>query len=113
MISIEEVLGIHEVFERGGFCRSGIRDRNLLMSAVAGQGWYADSLDMLCHVAYNINTSHIFVDGNKCTSFLVILSSDILFDTNRLSDVILQFASNTSLGKEAFFAAVRSCILCY
>lgn len=40
MISLEDVLFIHESLVLMGECMGDIRDYNLLQSAVAGQQWY-------------------------------------------------------------------------
>lgn len=63
MIEKDKVIALHEVLEELSVCREGIHNPAQLDSAIAGQQWYDDSVEMYIHVAYNIDAYHIFKDG--------------------------------------------------
>lgn len=113
MISLEDVLFIHESLVLMGECMDGIRDYNLLQSAVAGQQWYQNVFDMYVHVAYSINASHLFSDGNKRTCFLVIKELNnfgYFFDDNSLAKEVLSLARHT-VSEQEFKAKICNCVI--
>lgn len=81
------------------------------MSAISGQNWYSSLLEQLCSVSYSINRFHIFADGNKRTSYLVLQELGVKFDDIRLTEVILRYATDASLSKEQFISDVKWCIV--
>lgn len=101
MIYLEDVLFIHESLVLIGECMDGIRDYNLLQSAVAGQQWYQNVFDMYVHVAYSINASHLFNDLNNFGYF---------FDDNSLAKEVLSLARHT-VSEQEFRARVCNCII--
>ena len=115
MITLEKVLGIHDTLSLVGQCGEGIRDMNLLNSAVDGQAWYGTAFEQYCHTSYCINSYHVFVDGNKRTAFIVLKRLEeygFLFDDDRLCSTILYFAEYSgALSKEDFFAEVKRCLI--
>jgi len=91
-LTLAEVIEIHnDQIERYGGA-SGLRDVNLLSSALAvpfasfaGEFLHPDLFDMASAYAFHISQNHPFVDGNKRT---VLASSLIFLDLNgvRISD---------------------------
>lgn len=80
-LSVDEVIVIHQlVIARAGGV-DGIRDRNLLESAVYHpqsqmfeQYLYADVYKMAAAYCYHIIKNHAFIDGNKRTGILVAMT---------------------------------------
>lgn len=103
-ITAEEVLEIHEaILEKDGGS-DGIRDENLLLSALANpQNLYhyknADIFLLAASYAFSIVKNHSFVDGNKRTGFqtmdMFLLKNNIkLKYPDNTDDVIVQIATN-------------------
>lgn len=113
MITYDFVYNLHSALEDLGVCRRGIRDTNLLQSTINGQQWFNTEFECYCHVAYCINAYHIFADGNKRTSFLVLKELNkigVLFKDRALCQVILDLATNSnSTSKELFMTKVKAC----
>ena len=104
MIDLQTVIHLHGMLEKPGMCLPGIRDENLLYSAINGQHWYETDVDQLLHVSYSICANHVFNDGNKRTAYLVL--HPILNHSNStafyLAQLILELAMHT-FSKEIFF----------
>ena len=114
MISYQTVFAMHQRLEELNFCRRGVRDNNLLLSAIGGQQWYQDIFKQYIHVAYSINAFHIFFDGNKRTCFLVLKELNkfrYYFDDSLLSDEVLNLANNSGMSKDEFYNRVYNCLL--
>lgn len=88
MITVEDVIEIHNrvLSQYGGL--QGIRDRNLLESSVEGiyqsfgeYEFYPTVLDKIARLAFNIITNHPFNDGNKRTAYVCIT---VLLDSNNI-----------------------------
>lgn len=113
MISLDYLINIHRYLEANGYCACGIRDENLLHSAIEGQGWYENEIDKILHVAYSICANHVFIDGNKRTSFLVIkyLENPLSYtlDTKEIARHILELATH-STDKLSFIEHIKTCI---
>lgn len=86
MITVEEVIEIHDrvISQYGGL--QGIRDRNLLESSVegiyqsfGGYEFYPSVLDKIARLTFNIIANHPFSDGNKRTAYVCM---SVLLDTN-------------------------------
>lgn len=89
MITVEEVIEIHDrvISEYGGL--QGIRDKNLLESSVegiyqsfGGYEFYPSVLDKIARLAFNIIANHPFSDGNKRTAYVCMT---VLFDVNDIN----------------------------
>lgn len=116
-LTAEEVIAIHDAFlqEFGG--GSGIRDINLLMSAVEtpkgqmfGQDLYPTIYDKAAAYLYHIVCNHPFSDGNKRTGFGVALlflkanSISIKFDKKKYENLVVEVAKGKITKKEiAYF----------
>lgn len=68
---------------------------------------------MYIHVAYSINASHLFSDGNKRTCFLVIKELNkyrYYFNDNVLATEVLNLARHT-VSEQDFKDKIYSCII--
>jgi len=92
LLAVDEVVELHEklIVATGG--SSGLRDKNLLESAVlgcsqsfGGEELYPTIVEKAARIAFAICNNHPFIDGNKrvaVTALLVIL---------RMNDISLKF----------------------
>lgn len=114
VINIDYLLAAHKALEDSRKCLAGIRDHNLLMSAIEGQRWYADPIDQIIHIAYSICAGHVFNDGNKRTTFLILRLLEqrlgFICDLDGMATAILDLATN-SISKEAFTQQIKACII--
>lgn len=105
-LTLAEVVEVHsdQIRRYGG--QEGLRDRNLLESALAqpeasfaGQWLHEDLHAMAAAYAYHICQNHSFVDGNKRAAlacalvFLELNGSGLLDPQGKLKDAMLQVAS--------------------
>ena len=113
-VNLAYVLSAHENLVRNKHCLAGIKDENLLYSAIEGQYWYEPGADQIIHVSYSICANHVFLDGNKRTSFLTLklLETDLgyICDWMSIAYTILDLAAN-SISKENFYNRILSAIL--
>lgn len=113
MITLEYLLSVHKRLENEGYCASGVRDKNLLHSAIGGQDWYDDEIDKVLHVAYSVCANHVFIDGNKRTTFMILkyLENPLNYtlNTKEITDHILELATY-STDKTIFVGRIKSCI---
>lgn len=104
-LSVEEIISMHDAFvqEFGGL--SGIRDVNLLMSAIEtpkgtmfGQDLHPTVYDKAAAYLYHIVCNHPFNDGNKRTGFgaaLLFLKANsvlIKFDKKKYENLVVEVA---------------------
>lgn len=83
--SLDAILRAHQrALSYGGV--SGIRDGGALIAAVSspwlsmmGHYLYPSDLEKGCRLAFEVITQHPFIDGNKRTAFILMMS---LFDKN-------------------------------
>ena len=81
ILSIEQIIQIHdEILESSGGC-SGIRDKNLLTNAINsplqtfnGTSLYKTDLEKITRISYGIARNHSFLDGNKRIAAIVLLT---------------------------------------
>ena len=116
-LTLEEVLRMHDVFieKFGGL--SGVRDTNLLSSAIEtpkmamfGEDLYPTVYDKAAAYLYHIVQNHPFVDANKRTGFgaaYLFLKANkvpILFDDESFENLIIETAKGKRTKKEiAYF----------
>ena len=81
MILLEEILKLHEASINYYGGAKGIRDIGLLESAIArpfqtfdGEDLYPTSFDKAAALGESLIINHPFIDGNKRTGFLAILT---------------------------------------
>ena len=113
-LTLAEVVEIHsdQIQHYGG--SEGIRDMNLLSSAVAmpyasfsGKFLHSDLYEMAAAYAFHLCQNHPFVDGNKRTAlasalvFLELNGIAVSDPEGRLYDAMLSLASG-DMGKEEF-----------
>ncbi len=118
-LTLAEVIDIHaDQIERYGGSH-GVRDMNLLSSAVAtpsasfgGDYLHANIYEMAAAYAFHIAQNHPFIDGNKRAAlasalvFLEMNGSGISDSAGRLYDAMIDIASG-KLGKAAFADMLR------
>jgi death-on-curing protein len=118
-LTLAEVIDIHaDQIERYGGSH-GVRDMNLLSSAVAmpsasfgGDYLHADIYEMAAAYAFHLAQNHPFIDGNKRAAlasalvFLEMNGSAISETAGRLYDAMIGIASG-GLGKAAFTDILR------
>lgn len=116
VLSKEQIIRLHTelVYKTGGFC--GIRDENLLESAIAapfqifaGQEMYPSIQQKAARLGYGLIKNHAFVDGNKRIGthvmlvFLELNKVEIEYSQEELLDTILKVAD----GRYSFESLVR------
>ncbi len=119
-LTLAEVVEIHadQIEHYGG--ADGIRDINLLSSAVAmpyasfsGSFLHNDIFEMAAAYAYHISQNHPFVDGNKRTAlasalvFLELNGISLLDPKEKLYESMLSLAAG-KLNKAEFAEILRS-----
>jgi death on curing protein len=112
-LSVEEVIAMHDAFlqEFGGL--PGIRDLNLLMSAVEtpkgrmfGQDLHPTIYDKAAAYLYHIVCNHPFNEGNKRTGFgaaLLFLKANaipIKFDKKKYENLVVEVAKGNKTKEE-------------
>ena len=113
MISYSQVIKLHSQLEKLELCSAGILHNDLLHSAINGQSWYSGVLEQHIHVAFSVNAFHVFNDGNKRTSFLVLkdlFKNRYLFNDKKLTSAILDLSSS-KIDKEVFVTLVKEAVL--
>lgn len=103
-LTIEDIIGIHDmsISAYGGIY--GIRDINLLKSAVSRPqcGYYNDIIEEGCALMESLIINHPFVDGNKRTAFasfhcfLKINGMDINASSDVLYELIIKWITSDS-----------------
>ena len=90
-ISVRDVITIHDASIRKFGGATGLRDENLLISALAqpfqtfeGVDLYPGVVAKACRCAFGIIANHPFIDGNKRTGAAVSVSyTHLTLPTNR------------------------------
>lgn len=112
-LTIEEVIELHdELLKRYGGL-SGIRDKNLLWSAIDapkaamfGQEMYSSVYEKASAYLYHIVCNHPFNDGNKRTGFAVTLiflevnDAKQCFKKEDLEDLVIEIAKGGATKEE-------------
>lgn len=119
-LSLAEVVEIHadQIRRYGG--KTGIRDMNLLSSAVAmpyatfkNKLLHHDIFEMSAAYAFHISQNHPFIDGNKRTAlasalvFLELNGTSLSDPQEKLYDAMVSLASG-NLNKAKFAEILRS-----
>ena len=80
-IKVEDVILIHKIFEDEHACDSGIRDINIIDSAISsayqsafGEDIFKEDIDKISRIGLGIASNHGFVDGNKRTGLATIVA---------------------------------------
>ena len=114
--TIQDIYELHTQLENTFILSPGIRDKNLLASAVntpfqtfIGNDLYPSIYDKAAQLCYGIANNHPFTDGNKRTAlhsmyvYLIINGYDITATQQEVENLIINIAAgrmhNTELSK--------------
>lgn len=115
-LTLQDICELHTQLEGSFILSPGIRDKNLLASAVKtpfqtfmGNDLYPSIYDKAAQLCYGITNNHPFTDGNKRTAlhsmyvYLIINGYDITATQQDVENLIINVAAgrmdNTELSK--------------
>jgi len=111
MISVADILLLHEFSIRDFGGSSEIRDYNLLLSAIHrpfqtfdGQDLYPGIIEKAAALGESLIINHPFVDGNKRTALLSMLGflQENGIEISAVSDELYDFVIAMSMGKKKY-----------
>ena len=111
--TIQDIYELHNQLEESFILSSGVRDENLLASAVntpfqtfMGNDLYPSIYDKAAQLCYGISNNHPFTDGNKRTAlhsmyvYLIINGFDITATQQEVEDLIINVAAGKMTNTE-------------
>ena len=111
--TIQDIYELHNQLEEVFILSSGVRDENLLASAVntpfqtfMGNDLYPSLYDKAAQLCYGIVKNHPFTDGNKRTAlhsmyvYLIINGFDITATQQEVEDLIIDVAAGNMTNTE-------------
>ena len=111
--TIQDIYELHNQLEDAFILSSGVRDENLLASAVntpfqtfMGNDLYASIYDKAAQLCYGIVKNHPFTDGNKRTAlhsmyvYLIINGFDITATQQEVENLIIDVAAGKMTNTE-------------
>ena len=111
--TVQDIYELHKQLEDAFVLSSGIRDENLLASAVntpfqtfMGNDLYPSLYDKAAQLCYGIVKNHPFTDGNKRTAlhsmyvYLIINGFDIIATQQEVEDLIIDVAAGNMTNTE-------------
>ena len=111
--TIQDIYELHNQLEETFILSSGVRDENLLTSAVntpfqtfIGNDLYPSIYDKAAQLCYGIANNHPFTDGNKRTAlhsmyvYLIINGFDITASQQEVEELIINVASGNMTNTE-------------
>ena len=111
--TIQDIYELHNQLEDAFILSSGVRDENLLASAVntpfqtfMGNDLYPSIYDKAAQLCYGIVKNHPFTDGNKRTAlhsmyvYLIINGFDITATQQAVEDLIIDVAAGNMTNTE-------------
>lgn len=111
--TIQDIYELHKQLENAFILSSGVRDENLLASAVntpfqtfMGNDLYPSLYDKAAQLCYGIANNHPFTDGNKRTAlhsmyvYLIINGFDITATQQDVENMIIDVASGNMTNTE-------------
>ena len=111
--TIQDIYELHKQLENAFILSSGVRDENLLASAVntpfqtfMGNDLYPSLYDKAAQLCYGIANNHPFTDGNKRTAlhsmyvYLIINGFDIMATQQDVENMIIDVASGNMTNTE-------------
>ena len=111
--TIQDIYELHIQLEKTFILSSGIRDKNLLASAVntpfqtfMGNDLYPSIYDKAAQLCYGIANNHPFTDGNKRTAlhsmyvYLIINGFDITATQQEVENLIIDVAAGNMTNTE-------------
>ena len=111
--TIQDIYELHKQLENAFILSSGVRDENLLASAVntpfqtfMGNNLYPSLYDKAAQLCYGIANNHPFTDGNKRTAlhsmyvYLIINGFDITATQQDVENMIIDIAAGNMTNTE-------------
>ena len=111
--TVQDIYELHIQLEKTFILASGIRDENLLASAVntpfqtfMGSDLYPSLYDKAAQLCYGIANNHPFTDGNKRTAlhsmyvYLIINGIDITASQQEVENLIINVAAGNMTNTE-------------
>lgn len=111
--TIQDIYELHNQLEEAFVLSSGVRDENLLASAVntpfqtfMGNDLYPSIYDKAAQLCYGIANNHPFTDGNKRTAlhsmyvYLIINGFDIAASQQEVENLIINVAAGNMTNTE-------------
>ena len=111
--TIQDIYELHKQLENAFILSSGVRDENLLASAVntpfqtfMGNDLYPSLYDKAAQLCYSLANNHPFTDGNKRTAlhsmyvYLIINGFDIMATQQDLENMIINVAASNMTNTE-------------
>ena len=111
--TVQDIYELHIQLEKTFILASGIRDENLLASAVntpfqtfMGNELYPSIYDKAAQLCYGIANNHPFTDGNKRTAlhsmyvYLIINGFDIMATQQDVENMIIDIAAGNMTNTE-------------
>ena len=111
--TIQDIYELHKQLENAFILSSGVRDENLLASAVntpfqtfMGNDLYPSLYDKAARLCYGIANNHPFTDGNKRTAlhsmyvYLIINGFDIMATQQDVENMIIDIAAGNMTNTE-------------
>ena len=111
--TIQDIYELHKQLENAFILSSGVRDENLLASAVntpfqtfMGNDLYPSLYDKAAQLCYGLANNHPFTDGNKRTAlhsmyvYLIINGFDITATQQDVENMIIDVASGNMTNVE-------------
>jgi len=112
-LTVEDIYELHRELEDAFVLSSGVRDKNLLASAVnapfqtfMGSDLYPFLYDKAAQLCYGIANNHPFTDGNKRTAlhsmyvYLIINGIDITASQQEVENLIINVAAGNMTNVE-------------
>jgi len=111
--TLQDIYELHTQLENAFVLSSGVRDENLLASAVntpfqtfMGNDLYPSIYDKAAQLCYGIANNHPFTDGNKRTAlhsmyvYLIINGFDIMATQQDVENMIIDIAAGNMTNTE-------------
>ena len=112
-LTVQDIYELHRELEDAFVLSSGVRDKNLLASAVntpfqtfMGNDLYPSLYDKAAQLCYGIANNHPFIDGNKRTAlhsmyvYLIINGYDITASQQDVENLIINVAAGNITNTE-------------
>ena len=112
-LTVQDIYELHRELEDAFVLSSGVRDKNLLVSAVntpfqtfMGNDLYPSIYDKAAQLCYGIANNHPFTDGNKRTAlhsmyvYLIINGFDIMATQQDVENMIIDVAAGNMTNTE-------------
>ena len=125
-LTVEDIYELHRELEDAFVLSSGVRDKNLLASAVntpfqtfMGSDLYPSLCDKAAQLCYGIANNHPFTDGNKRTAlhsmyvYLIINGIDITASQQEVENLIINVAAGNMTNTELAYWLEKNTIEIY